>query len=505
MSEWMLRAENISKSFGGVNALDDVSLEIRQGEIVCLVGENGSGKSTMIKIISGVYTADKGQIVINDQRYEKISPIESIREGIQVIYQDFSLFPNLSVAENLAINDQISSGKKIVNWKEYKRIAAEGLAEIHVSLDLDKMVGELSTADRQLIAITKAIMAKARIIIMDEPTTALTQKEIKSLFNTIQHLKERGIAILFVSHKLAEVKEIAERTIVFRNGKKVLDQDARELDIKKMEYYMTGRELDGDDFKSSSRKKDSEKLLEIEKICLEGEFYEVSFNLKRGEILGITGLLGSGRGALALSLFGVTPADSGTIKIGGESINIKKIQDAIDLKIGYVPEDRVREGLFLDQPIEDNIVVSTIDRLVGRLSLIRNEEKNNLANYWIQRLNIKTPTGNLPTKSLSGGNQQRVVLAKWLANKPEILILNGPTVGVDVGSKAEIHHLIQELANLGMGILLISDDIPELIRNCDRILLMREGRIIKEFMHGDITADQLNEAMIGIFNNSINK
>jgi len=496
MSEEILRVESISKSFGGVNALDHVSMQIKKGEIVCLVGENGSGKSTMIKIISGVYTPDEGKIIINNHRYEKITPIESIREGVQVIYQDFSLFPNLSVAENLAVNDQISSGKIFVNWREYKRIATEGLREINVSLDLDKMVGELSTADRQLIAITKAIMAKARIIIMDEPTTALTQREIQSLFKTIQRLKERGIAILFVSHKLTEVKEIAERTIIFRNGKKVLDQDARELDIKTMEFYMTGRELKSSKVKEQSQMKGLETVLEVENLGLKEEISNVSFNLKQCEILGITGLLGSGRGTLALSLFGVTPADSGRIIIGEHEVKIKKIQDAIHLKIGYVPEDRIREGLFLDQTIEDNIVVSTIDKLTNWLHLINTKEKSTLAKDWVQRLNVKTPSEKLPAKSLSGGNQQRVVLAKWLANRPKILILNGPTVGVDVGSKGEIHQLIQDLAKQGMGILLISDDIPELIRNCDRILLMRSGRIVSEFRSEEITADQLNEAMI---------
>lgn len=497
MADWELRADNIFKSFGGVKALDDVSLLIKQGEIVCLVGENGSGKSTMIKIISGVYSADEGELIIDGRRYQNISPIESIRQGIQVIYQDFSLFPNLTVAENLAINDQISNAKKFVNWKKYRKIAAEGLAEINVSINLDQLAGELSTADRQLIAIAKAIMAKARIIIMDEPTTALTQKEIQSLFTTIRHLQERGIAILFVSHKLTEVMEIAERTIIFRNGKKVLDQDSSGLDIKTMEFYMTGRELDSSKSTSGSDFKDKGNILEVENLSLEGEFSDISFHLKRGEILGITGLLGSGRGALALSLFGVTPPDAGKIKIAGKEVKIKNIQNAIQHKIGYVPEDRIREGLFLDQPIEDNIVASTIDKLVNKLSLIREQEKADLALDWIKQLNIKTPSGALPAKSLSGGNQQRVVLAKWLANKPEILILNGPTVGVDVGSKAEIHQLIQGLAGQGMGILLISDDIPELIFNCDRILLMRDGKISSEFERGMINAEELNEAMIG--------
>jgi simple sugar transport system ATP-binding protein len=260
---------------------------------------------------------------------------------------------------------------------------------------------------------------------------------------------------------------------------------------------MTGRELESSSLNSGSKFKDKGNILEIENLSLAGEFSDISFQLRRGEILGITGLLGSGRGALALSLFGVIPPDSGKIKIAGNEVKIKKIQHAIQHKIGYVPEDRIREGLFLEQPIEDNIVASTIDKLVDKLSLIKDQEKAGLAADWIRQLNIKTPSGDLPAKSLSGGNQQRVVLAKWLANNPDILILNGPTVGVDVGSKVEIHQLIQNLAGQGMGILLISDDIPELIYNCDRILLMREGKISSEFERGLVSAEDLNEAMIG--------
>ena len=498
MKEEILRVENISKSFAGVRALDQVSLQVQKGEILCLVGENGSGKSTLIKIISGVYTPDQGDIVINNHHYKKLTPIESIREGVQVIYQDFSLFPNLSVAENLAINEQISSGEKFVNWKEFNRIAAEGLAEINVSIDLDTMVGSLPTADRQLIAITKAIMAEAKIIIMDEPTTALTQKEINSLFQVIQDLKKRNISTLFVSHKLNEVTDIADRTVILRNGIKVLDQEAKGLDIKTMEFYMTGRKLDSSDFKAKPEIEKREPVLIVENLTLKRKFKDVSFHLKPGEILGITGLLGSGRTELALSLFGALPADSGTIKINGKEVSIKEIQGAIEHKIGYVPEDRIREGLFLEQTIENNIAVSTIDQLINRLHLINGRAKKDLSNNWIKHLNIKTPSGDLPAKSLSGGNQQRIVLAKWLAKEPNILILNSPTVGVDVGSKVEIQKLIHNLADEGMGILLISDDIPELMRTCDRILLMRNGKISKEFKREEINEDQLNSEMIKI-------
>ena len=496
MAKEILRVENISKSFAGVIALDQIDLLANEGEILCLVGENGSGKSTLIKIISGIYSPNQGDIFLNGNHYKKITPIESIREGVQVIYQDFSLFPNLTVAENLAINEQLSSGKKLVNWNEFHRIATKGLEEIRVSIPLDKMVGELSTADRQLIAITKAILAEARIIIMDEPTTALTQKEIWSLFNVIHDLKKQGICTLFVSHKLNEVAEIADRTIIFRNGKKVLDQDAKTLDIKTMEYYMTGHELNTSGITFSQAREQKQPLLVVDNLSLSGSYNEVSFNLNAGEVLGITGLLGSGRTELALSIFGYRPAESGSIRINGKEVRIRNIQDALENRIGYVPEDRIREGLFMEQPITNNIVVRVINQLVNKLHFLNSKAISDLADQWISRLDVKTPSGDLPAKSLSGGNQQRLVLTKWLASNPEILILNSPTVGVDVGSKAEIHKLIRDLAKEGMGILMISDDIPELLQTCNRILLMRRGKISDEFKREDITEMQLSQEMI---------
>ncbi|MCS7220865.1 MAG: sugar ABC transporter ATP-binding protein [Anaerolineae bacterium] len=496
MAEELLRAEHISKRFGGVIALDDVSLSIRRGEICCLVGENGSGKSTMIKIISGVYTPDEGDLYINGHHYKRLTPIEAIHEGIQVIYQDFSLFPNLTVAENIAINEQLASGKQLVHWKEIHRIAREGLAKINVSLPLDAVVETLPTADRQLIAIIKALLANARLIIMDEPTTALTQREIQALFGVIRELKERGLAILFVSHKLNEVVEIADRTIIFRNGKKVLDQDAKGLDIQTMAFYMTGRRLDAGSAPLGQISETISPLLRVENLSLPHGFFDVSFELRPGEVLGITGLLGSGRTELALSLFGVLPANSGKVFIEGKEVKIRSIADAVRHGIGYVPEDRIREGLFLDQPIGDNVVITLVDRLVTRLRLLNGKAKAREADRWIQQLEVKTPSRELPAKSLSGGNQQRVVLAKWIARNPKILILNGPTVGVDVGSKAEIHELIHNLARRGMGILLISDDIPELIQCCHRVLLMRAGRIVREFKREELTEQALNVELI---------
>lgn len=497
MAEEILRVEHINKRFGGVVALDDVSLTIQKGETCCLVGENGSGKSTLIKIISGIYTPDEGDIHINGHHYKKLTPIESIHEGIQVIYQDFSLFPNLTVAENIAINEQLARGKKLVNWHEYHRIAEEGLAKIKISLPLDAAVETLSTADRQLIAIVKALLADARIIIMDEPTTTLTQKEVASLFKLINDLKSQGISTLFVSHKLNEVTEIADRTVIFRNGKKVMDQDAKGLEVKTMEYHMTGREIDTSAISFSQVEETSTPLLRVENLNLSHGFFDISFELKSKEVLGITGLLGSGRTELALSLFGEIPADSGKIFVDGKEVEIKSITDSVKHGIGYVPDDRIREGLFLEHSIQDNIIVRVIDQLVSKFGLLNQRAKTEEAQRWIQQLDVKTPSGELPAKSLSGGNQQRLVLAKWLASNPRILILNGPTVGVDVGSKAEIHELIRSLAREGIGILLISDDIPELIQTCHRILLMRAGRIVEEFKREDTSEGQLSTELVG--------
>jgi simple sugar transport system ATP-binding protein len=494
MEEELLRVEGIFKRFGGVTALDDVSFSINKGESVTLVGENGSGKSTMIKIISGIYTPDQGEIIINGKHFKQMTPIQSIQEGVQVIYQDFSLFPNLTVAENIALNDLIISGAKTVNWKEVREFAREGLEKINVDIPLNVTVGELSTADRQLIAISKAILADAKLIIMDEPTTALTRNEVKALFKVMKDLNSQGISTIFVSHKLSEVREIGERTIILRNGKKITDQDGKELDIATIEYQMTGRHIDTSSIKYTEPKE--EVLFKVENLNLSHGFFDVSFELHRNEVLGITGLLGSGRTELALSLFGQKPAESGTIVLEGNEIKINSIFDATSNGIGFVPEDRIKEGLFLPQSITNNIAAKIIDALRNKLGLLDPKKKDRLGDEWIDRLDVKTPNGQLPASSLSGGNQQRLVLAKWLAFEPKVLILNGPTVGVDVGSKAAIHELIRQLAADGMGIILMSDDIPELMHTCNRILLMRRGRIVDEFMRESTNEEDLNKELI---------
>lgn len=496
MTKEFLRLTGISKSFAGVHALQNVDLVIESGRIHCLVGENGSGKSTMIKIIAGVYERDRGSVVINGKKFERLQPIDAIREGIQVIYQDFSLFPNLTVAENIALNKELADGRRFVNWRHVHNIAADALAQIEVDIPLDVTVGEVSVANKQLIAIAKALRQRARLIIMDEPTSALTEREIRVLFSVIRKLQERkGIAFLFVSHKLDEVLEISETIIVIRNGKIVSVGDRNEYDRARLIYEMTGHTITEKvyDFEPDLSQPP---LFKVENLNAGSLLKDINFELRAGEIVGVTGLLGSGRTELALVLYGMLPIESGRIYIENKPVVIRSNRDAIAHGIGYVPEDRLTEGLFLEQSVAKNVVVRTIDGLRGAMGLTVPQKINEQVNQWVDALRIKTSDPALPVNTLSGGNQQRVVLAKWLASKPKIMILNGPTVGVDVGSKEELHNTIKTLAGEGMGLLIISDDIPELLQTCNRILLMRHGRIVEEIRSKETNEDELSSKLI---------
>ena len=494
MPQSLLKAVGISKSFAAVHALKNVSLEIQPGEIHCLAGENGCGKSTLIKIISGVYQMDSGYIEFNGKKLTKFTPSEAIALGIQVIYQDFAVFPNLTVMENLAINTELAANRKLVNWKRMRRIAEEAIAKIGFQVDLDTLVGSLSVAEKQMVAICRALMSDAKLIIMDEPTTALTKKEVKALFDIILKLKAQGIAILFVSHKLNEVFEISERFTIFRSGELVVTGSTKELDDKKFTYYMTGREFESRIFKPE---KLSEKpVFELQGMGLKGYFNDINLSVRGGEILGITGLLDSGRTELALAMFGLKKTDSGKILRDGKEVKITCPRDAIKAGIGYVPEDRLSEGLFLPQPIGDNIVVSELDRLGGPVGTFDIKKADEEKQKWVKELEIKTLDYNNAASTLSGGNQQRIVLAKWMAVKPDVLILNGPTVGVDIGSKHDIHAILQKQAKDGMAVIIISDDLPEILQNCSRILVIKEGRFVAEMNAEDASETAILDKMM---------
>ena len=489
MSEYILKVNNVKKNFGGVHALKGVSLEIKKGEIHCLAGENGCGKSTLIKVISGFHAADSGSFEIDGTEYKKISLANAIASGIQVIYQDFSVFPNLTVLENLAINRELMTKSPFIDWKRMKKTAMEATDRIGYKIDFDELVGNVSVADKQLIAISRALLYNAKLIIMDEPTTALTKKEVKALFNIIKKLQAQGIAILFVSHKLDEVFEISERFTILRNGENIISGNTSDLDDKKFTEYMTGRSFEKPQQKLLTD--DKEDVLQVQNLCLKNGFQNISFSLKKGEILGITGLLGSGRTELVQSLFGYIPYDSGNVYVNGEKVVIKSVRDAIKNKIGYVPEDRLTEGLFLTQTIEKNIAVSKLNEYTNKAGFLDSKKMSEDISKWIELLAIVTKNAEQAVQTLSGGNQQKVVLARWLAINLDILILNGPTVGVDIGTKYDIHDLIRKLAEKGVGIIIISDDIPEIMDTCHRILIMRSGKITDALLTAKTDQKQL--------------
>ena len=490
MAQALLKAVNITKSFAGVQALKGVSLEIMPGEVHCLAGENGCGKSTLIKVISGVHPRDGGTLEFNGKAMDKFTPIDAIMAGIQVIYQDFAVFPNLTVMENLALNTELAANRKVVSKRRMRQIAEEAIAKIDFKVDLDALVGSLSVAEKQMVAICRALMFNAKLIIMDEPTTALTRKEVKALFEIVKKLKAEGIAILFVGHKLDEVFEIAERFTICRSGELIATGDIKDLDDAKFTYYMTGRKFSNETFKPE--KMTEAPILELKNLTLDGYYQDISFDLKGGEILGITGLLDSGRTELALSMFGIKPATSGQILRNGQEVSIKNPQDAMAQKIGFVPEDRLSEGLFLTQSIADNIIISKIDDLKAKNGTFDYKLRQDVVDKWVKDLAIATPDANNNANTLSGGNQQRIVLAKWLACNPEVLILNGPTVGVDIGSKHDIHSILQGLAkDVGMGVIIISDDLPEVIQSCSRVLVLKDGKIV-----ADLPTEGLSDQVI---------
>ena len=487
----LVSLRNVNKKYGGVVALKDVDLDIHRGEIHGLVGENGSGKSTLVKIITGVVEPEPGaKITIEGKTYPHLTPLLAFRLGIHVVHQDLSLFPNLTVAENIAIHKYVEKGSKFVSWQDIRKIARETLEKLGIDMDLDVEVGNLSLADQQLVAICRAIASDARLVILDEPTSSLTSKEVERLFDFMNLLKDRGITILFISHRLDEILEITQRITVLRDGKKIGTFERNEVDKKKLTYLMTGKEISYGALKGGL--KGGEKILEVKNLTRKGQFENISFSLHKGEVLGIIGPRGSGRTELALSLFGMNPPDSGEIHIDGKRVSIRSNQEAISLGLGYVPENRLVQGLVLDQPVVHNIVITNLKKLLGRFYLVDTKRKRSFAENAVKTFGIKTAGIDVPAKTLSGGNQQKVVLAKWILTAPKILILDGPTIGIDVAAKESIYNLIRELSERGVSIILISDEPSEVINNCDRILLMKNGRIQGEYLPSEITEEELD-------------
>ena len=471
---------NIVKSFGGAKALSGVSLSVKSGEVHCIAGENGSGKSTLIKIMSGVHAPDSGQIRLGDKSFSKLSPREAVREGVQVIFQDFSLLSNLTVAENIALPTYVSNNVKFLSKSKTRGIASQALDLLGIDIDIDTPVADNSIASKQLIAIARATNLGVKMLFMDEPTTALTRKEIKRLFEVVEQISSRGVATVFVSHKIDEIQEICNTITILRNGEVVADGLMKDFQRGTISEAMTGLNVSETRIAPTLKKTDK-KVIQVKNLITKPTFSNISFSIAPGEILGITGLLGSGRTELAEAIFGQYPIDSGEIIVDDMPIKLNSSSAALKAGIGYVPPDRLTQGLFLEQSILRNLVAVGIDQYQSKGKFLSKNRLSDAGEKWIKDLRIKTKNPSNPVTSLSGGNQQRVVLAKWLAMNPKLMILNGPTVGVDIGSKREILEFIRDRAEEGMGFLVVSDDIPELVQICHRVLVIKNGQISKEF------------------------
>ncbi len=490
----LIRLENLSKSFGGVRALKDVRFDVMPGEVLCLAGENGCGKSTLIKIVSGVHQPERGATMLFDgESILGLDPAKARALGIQVIWQDLALFPEMSVAENIAFERNLGGRPRLVDHAGMRAAARQILARLGVPLPLDAPVRSLPIAQRQVVAIARALVAEARLVFMDEPTASLSQAETDALLVIVRKLSAEGIAVVFVSHRLAEVLDVCTRVTVLRDGTYVGTFPTAGMTQTRLTELMTGRTFD-----YAVHDRDlagAPVVLDVRDLSRPGEYEGVSLTIRRGEILGVTGRLGSGRTELALSLFGMTRPASGTVTLDGRTLNLSGNRAAIRAGIAYVSEDRLQLGLVQRQSIGDNTVASVLDRLLGPGRLVSARRRDALVDGWIADLGIKVGRPEDAVSTLSGGNQQRVVLAKWLATEPRLLILDSPTVGVDVGARAGIFAIIHRLAAQGMAILLISDEIPEVYFNADRILHMRDGRLVGSYRPASVEIDRIEEAV----------
>ncbi|KQV44104.1 MULTISPECIES: sugar ABC transporter ATP-binding protein [unclassified Rhizobium] len=471
----LLSLRNINMTFGGVRALKNVSFEVMPGEVHCLAGENGCGKSTLIKVITGVYKPAAGaEIAFDGETVPHMTPGIAQSLGIKVIWQDLALFPEMTVAENIAFQTLSGARPRFVSYPKIRRIAEEALARLGVKLDVDRPLKDFAIAQRQIVAIARALVGEARIVFMDEPTASLTQAETDHLLSIVHTLSASGVAVVFVSHRLAEVLEISSRLTVLRDGNLVGVYPVAGMTQSRVTELMTGRTFD-----QNVRARDVSKnpvVLSVKGLSRPGEFSDISFELRRGETLGVTGLLGSGRTELALTLFGMRQAASGTVTLEGVPAYFSSNREAIAAGIAYLSEDRLALGLNQPQSIADNLVQASLDSILSG-GLISSEKKRSLVARWIADLGVKIGKQEDAICTLSGGNQQRVAIAKWLATNPKVLILDAPTVGVDVGARAGIFEIVARLAEAGLAIILISDEVPEVYFNADRVIHMEKGRI----------------------------
>ncbi|MCP4298597.1 MAG: sugar ABC transporter ATP-binding protein [Proteobacteria bacterium] len=493
-ASYLLRMEKIAKHFGGIKALQGVNLNLESGKVMALIGENGAGKSTLVKILTGIYQPDEGSLFLENQEVFFNEPYESRNAGISAIHQETVMFKELSVTENIFMGHHLKKNAWLLDWPRMNKITQGVLDRLEVDFSPESRMSDLSVAQKHVVQIAKALTSESKIVIMDEPTSSLSQREIQDLYKIIRQLKEEGKAILFISHKFDEIFAIADNYTVLRDGEYVDEGKIEDVNEDDLIRLMVGRTLDKVFPKIEVEIGPS--VLEVEQLSHETEFEEISFSLKKGEILGFYGLVGAGRSEVMKAIFGVTEFYKGSIKLNGKQTTISSPKDAIGQGIAYVPEDRKLLGALLDMTITENISLPLIDKIMGGILLSPKKEEKE-SDFFGEKLSIKAHSWGQNVSELSGGNQQKVVLAKWLSTKPKILILDEPTKGIDVGSKAAVHEFMGELAKEGLAVIMVSSELPEILGMSDRIIVMHNGLISKTFKREDATPESVLAAATG--------
>lgn len=490
----VLEVKNVTKTYPGVVALDKVSFDVDKGEILALIGENGAGKSTVIKTIAGAVTPDSGSIVIDGKEYGKLTPSVAKEAGIGVVYQELNLVPSLSIMENIFLGDKVGNKKFLPDFKEMKKRSEEILSDLGVKIDVSTQVQMLSTAQMQIVEIAKAVVKNCKVLIMDEPSASIPMAEVNNMFRIVRRLKEKGVAVIYISHRLEELFELCDRVTVFRDGQFVVTRNVADITKKDLIKYMIGRELTE---KFPVRNvKIGEPVLELKDLTGNSDFH-INMTLHKGEILGLAGLVGAGRTELAKMLCGDVKADSGEIIVKGKRMHAVSAADGVAYGIGLVPEDRKLEGVFLDYTIEWNIPIMSL-RKISKAGIVDFKEADRLTQKYVEALGIKTPSVKQEVKNLSGGNQQKVVVAKVLAAENDILIFDEPTRGIDVGAKQEIYRLMNSLVEEGKSILMISSEMEELLGMSDRIMVLYEGHVSGELSKDEFSQDTILELASGM-------
>ncbi len=492
--EYLLEMIGISKSFGLNQVLDEIHINVRAGEVLALLGENGAGKSTLIKILGGIYSKDKGEIYIEGDKKEIHSAADAHKYGIRIIHQEIVLVPERSVAANIFLGREIKTKTGFINYKKIREETEKILQEFGVNLSPDEMISNLTIGMQQMVEIMRAVSANAKIVVMDEPTSSLSEHETEILFGTIEKLKKRNVGIIYISHRMNEIFRIAQRVTVLRDGKGICTVHAKEITQEELINKMVGRKLTKYYIKTKNEIKDVS--LEVKNLESKNVFRNVSFHARYGEIVGFSGLVGAGRTEVMKTIFGIYPVTGGKIFMNGKEIKIKSPRDALEVGIAYIPEDRREEGLVLLNTVEFNMTLIALRFLIKGIKRDRKRQRK-IVDEYIKKFSIKVTSPEQTAGNLSGGNQQKVVLSKWLANSPKVLILDEPTRGIDVGSKAEIYGIINELAANGISVILVSSEMPEIINMCDRVYVMCEGKIT-----GELTAEELTQEKIMLYSSS---